>query len=350
MKRSVCKAHRLLVANDKKKNWYFNTASLLLFLVLCRTLTLAFKELNSQPNRSWLSAVRCAVKSITVSKGIHKRSCTARSSIQNNNNTVRVAVVFYGLPRGLAITAPSIFQNILLPLKQARVSYVTYFHHVVFSGVYSNPRNREANLILISTEWALLEPDVASSTEHDEFLAENTDLINKVLSFGDPHENDGLSTKNEMEALHCLKRAVQVAEADSQRFDGMLILRPDLLYHDVLDVHGLLWSIRHGAVVTPAWQLGGGVNDRFAFGAWEPVIALGKRYDRILEYCIENQEPWHPEIFVGWVLEKHSMEMTSQPDGVCHCHTAQRASRVRAHGHIKTENFCMPSQYFMHCN
>ena len=60
------------------------------------------------------------------------------------------------------------------------------------------------------------------------------------------------------------------------------------------------------AVLTPAWQLGEGANDRFAFGAWEPMFYLDERFDRVMQYCLQTSKLWHPEKFVGWMLAEYS--------------------------------------------
>jgi hypothetical protein len=302
---------------------------------------------------SWSTRVACVARSVGFNRTPLTSSCGISSAhASRNRKVVSVAIVFYGLPRAIAITAPSIRRNVLAPLDAARIHYKTFYHHVVFNGVYTNTRNREVGISLNTTEWRLLHPDVEMSTEHDEFLEKNSKFINRVLSYGDPHDNDGLSTRNELEALHSLKRAVESAEADVQgSFDGMLILRPDLLYHDPVDAQSLFWAIAHDAVVTPAWQLGEGANDRFAFGAWEPMVYLGKRFDRVMHYCLQTSKPWHPEKFVEWTLAEYSSQEGSTPSaGLCHCNTEQRASRVRAHGRTKPENFCMPPKTFIHCS
>jgi len=346
----------MVSSSGSKRN--FRVVRPFLFAVVILSLfgkyiTLRRGNIQTYPAKSsWASHATCIVRKAHYKWTPLSASCgPSRKSVPVIRG-LKVAIVFYGLPRGLEITTPSIRRNVFAPLESAGITFVTFFHHVIFTGTYSNPRNRERDMFMNATEWKALQPDVASSTKHDEFLSKYSRFIEQVLAFGDPHDNGGLSTRNELEALHALKYATEAAIAAAAKthpFDGLIILRPDLLYHDPIDVKSLIWAIEHDAVITPAWQLGGGANDRFALGAWQPMVSLGLRFDRIAEYCSETQQPWHPEVFVEWILQRRSVNDGASAQSPCLCHTSQRASRVRAHGRVKLENFCMPRRHFVLC-
>ena len=264
----------------------------------------------------------------------------------------RVAIVLYGLPRGLSHTHRSIKDNIFEVLRARCVPFEIFFHHVVFLEALSNPRNKEFNVRLDNSEWRLLNPDVELSTEHREFLSSHNEFINAVLAYGDPHHNDGLSTRNELEAMHSLKQAVLAASSKgTNRYRGLVILRPDLIYHDKFDVDLLLHAMSHHLVVLPAWQMWSGANDRFSFGAWEPMVCLGMRFDRILEHCRSTNRSWHAEFFVKWLLDDlpYVQHVTNGNVTKRFCHTTLRASRVRAHGVIKDEDFTYQEESFIRC-
>jgi len=342
----------MMSSNGSKRNFRVIRAFLfaLVMLSLFGNYThLQRRRMQPYPAKSsWASHATCVARKAHYKWTPLSASCGPPRQPRPLDRDLRVAIVFYGLPRGFEITTPSIRRNVFAPLEAARITFKTFFHHVIFTGTYSNPRNREKDMFLNASEWELLQADVASSTTHDEFLSKYSRFIEEVLAFGDPHDNNGLSTKNELEALHALKRGTEAAVEASKTlaFDGLIILRPDLLYHDPIDVKSLMWAIEHDAVITPAWQLGGGANDRFALGAWRPMVLLGQRFDRVAEYCSETHQAWHPEVFVEWISQQHSVSSKSS----CRCHTSQRASRVRAHGLVKLENFCMPRRHFVLCN
>jgi len=242
----------------------------------------------------------------------------------------RVAIVFYGLSRSLSHTYDSIRTNILAVLEENNIEYRIFMHSVIFEGTYSNLRSEEVGVTFNKTEWQLLRPDVVIHESHDNFVHDHVEMFQKILKFGDPYRNDGFSTRNEIEALHSLKRGVHAAQNDHFKFDGMLILRPDLIYLEHINVSTLSWAMAQGFVVSPSWQRYKGENDRFAYGAWLPMQLVGTRFQRIEDYCNTTSLPWHAERFLSWVLIK---------SGIAHCCVEQRAARVRATGVMKIENF-----------
>ena len=261
-----------------------------------------------------------------------------------------VAVVFYGLPRGLSVTSPSIHKNIYRALSDGGVQYKVYYHRVLYEEMFSNPRNGEVNIVLNTTEWMLLRPNVALVLKHSDFLTRYRHIVQGVLAYGDVHKNNGLSVQNELEALNSMRQAVRSVIESREKFDGLIILRPDLLYHDKLDVGLLKWAISRNTVVTPGWQLWGGYNDRFTYGAWEPMLDVGSRFEKVLEFCKALNASWHAETFLKWIIlgidgkksPKNMKNMTFN-----HCHTTQRASRVRANGKILQEQFKIDFKTFV---
>lgn len=262
---------------------------------------------------------------------------------------MNVAVLVYGLPRSLSLTYKTIQEGILKVLIEHHITYEIFMHHVRFQGFFSNSRNEEHNITLNNSEWRLLRPDVALSDDHDAFLLENTEVIHDVLKYGDAWENDGQSFSNEFEALHSLKCATVAADRSSSRFDGMIILRPDLHYLDPIDGSLLRKAIAKGFLVTPSWQTNTGMNDRFAFGSWAPMYAIGTRYDLVLKYCQTENVPWHAERFLKWTFDKHVREAKSGGAKVKNCHTTQRAVRVRANGNFREERFGPDLNNFRPC-
>ena len=263
----------------------------------------------------------------------------------------RVALIMYGLPRQTHLTYRSIESNIYDVLKRESVDFDVILHHVLYLKPYSNTRNNEPGTKINNSEWRLLQPDIQLSSDHDYFLESHTALIDKILSYGDPHHNDGNSTRNELEALHSLKLATLVANNSEREYTGMVILRPDLLYHDEINVTLLRWAMFNGVIVTPGWQTFGALNDRFSFGAWKPMLQMGLRFDKILEFCRTTQKPWHAESHVHWVVDKlreSASENRRAGDPPIHCHTSLTATRIRTHGPVD-ENFAIDPSEFMEC-
>lgn len=263
----------------------------------------------------------------------------------------RIALILYGLPRQTHLTFRSIQSKIYDVLRRESVDFDVILHHVLYLKPYSNSRNNEHQAKINNSEWRLLQPDIQLSSEHDYFLESHKDLIDEILTYGDPHHNDGNSTRNELEALHSLKLATLVTKSSERNYTGMVILRPDLLYHDEINVTLLRWAMYNGAIVTPGWQTYGALNDRFSFGALEPMLDMGLRFDKILEFCRTTGRPWLAEDFVHWLIykvPKSNLRARQHDHAPIHCHTTLTATRIRTHGPIK-EDFAMNSGGFLEC-
>ena len=246
-----------------------------------------------------------------------------------------VALIFYGLTRSLSNTAPTIHANIYSILRAHNIDFDVHMHTVQFWGEYSNPRNGEIGVSLNNSEWKLLHPDYISHTNHTVFLSLHRELINRVLSHGDPHANGGLSTRNELEALHSMKIAASGATTTGKKYDGMLILRPDLNYVDPVDLALFIWAVKHDAIVTPEWQQWAGENDRFSFGSWRGMLEISTRFDRVLDFCKQTGSAWHAEKFLSWEIRR----ILKAKQASLHCRTNQKADRVRANGNEHNEDF-----------
>jgi hypothetical protein len=108
--------------------------------------------------------------------------------------------------------------------------------------------------------------------------------------------------------------------------DVVLLLRPDLLYLDVLDPTFDLAPLLNGSadVIVPSWQSWGGLNDRFAFCSGRAARAYATRIDLFSEACI-SLGCMHAERFLSFVVRRHDLRV-----GL----TSLRAVRLRANGRI----------------
>lgn len=262
---------------------------------------------------------------------------------------IHVAVVFYGLTRSLRFTYRSINRNIYSPLSDDNIQFTTFLHHITFNTSYSNPRSGEVDIVLDDLEWGLLPSHVVSSSNHSNLVVENSALFSRVLSFGDVHNNNGSSTSNAVEALSSMRRAVLAATSHGTAFAGMVLLRPDLMYHDPIDIDLLRKAKSSGFIVTPGWQMHlGGYNDRFSFGAWSPMTSIGMRFDHILLYCNTTGRALHSETFMRWMIDEH-LKSGGGSEPYLHiketCHTRQTASRVWGDGRIELEDFALDDTF-----
>ena len=251
--------------------------------------------------------------------------------------------------RSLKYTLPSIKQHCLHPI----VSYLTslesslsksvykhfatdtydiFLHTYNFSGVYSNFRNYEANITLNFSEYRLLKPDYFIQEDQDEF--DKIAQYEAYQSKGDPWDNDFFSVKNEIRALHSLykvelnnfqykltiidKVTLEVEKiSKTKHYDGVIFLRPDVLYINNLPVY--LFHMRkyqnNSVIFVPDFQRSCKpdleVNDRMAMGDIQSMIKYGKRYEQALNYS--KRKPLTSEKFAYDFLKENKIETIEIP-------------------------------------
>lgn len=235
----------------------------------------------------------------------------------------RIALCYFGLPRALEHTAPSLRACLEEPLRaQAEVIRVGHFFDSSAQPGERIAQDAGARLLLDALETEAPVPDLESwdarwGGAH-------------LRAHGDFWGNDGVSLRNLLHQLHSLDRVTGLARAAGA--DACLFARPDLLYHDAVP-DDLVRAARRGAPVwMPAWQhWKGGLNDRFAFCIGDDAIrAYGMRGRLAQSFCARTASPLQSERLVAYAL---------WTAGIAWRPLAMRASRVRADGRVVSEIF-----------
>ena len=228
------------------------------------------------------------------------------TSMANNFQKPKVAVLLYGLSRSMEFTVSSIQKNVLSELSRGGVAYSVFVDGVFVKDTITNPRSNEFNTSYDISEWSALGPKVMSVTIHEEFLQDYAFLVHKALSKGDSFSNGGVSIGNGIESLLSLRNATKLMTTSRKYFDGVIVLRPDLEYLDPIDLDLLHQSIRLGFIVTPSWQRHLGENDRFAYGAWDAMVMYGNRIDHFPRYMSTSSSgPFNQEAFLKWSIDHY---------------------------------------------
>jgi hypothetical protein len=240
---------------------------------------------------------------------------------------IRVAVLFFGIPRCSEICVPSIQERVLDPLKSMGSSVsVECMFHLYRQDWVENPRSGESGVLdPANYEWftrqrgMFADPDeTLSDTEYQKFLA-----------YGDSWEDGGISLRNLLLQLKSLQHLTATFEKGD--FDVALFLRPDLDYHDPLPVEAIAYAAEHpDACIVPCWQWCGGANDRFAICGRTAALAYGNRVVRAEEFCRVSKSPLHSEALLTYQIHKHALRLRTM---------AVRASRIRISGKTKEEDF-----------
>jgi len=237
---------------------------------------------------------------------------------------MRVAVIFFGLARGVAMTIESIKSNIFAcnPADFYTIASLNMVARI------RNPRNGENGISPHAAEVFLLNADAYALLRQDD--AAIGEAFAAARTQHDPFQNNWISIRNVLHQLASLRRAWALSmDALHGDVDCFLFVRPDLIYHDEINLADILQGFEgRGNIAVPAWHSFGGFNDRFAVADATAARAYAERLTLVPEFCATAA--FHPETFLAYVLEKAECRV---------CRLPVWASRVRAHGAIMQEDF-----------
>jgi hypothetical protein len=236
----------------------------------------------------------------------------------------KIAIGFFGISRSLKWTAPSIYKHIIIPIRS--IYDLKIFGHFYKIKFIKNKR---------SGENQALDPDDHKNLKFDELVIQNpTAVLNganysNILSYGDAWQDDGKSLSNLIYQLSSLKMLAKMII--KQKPDVVILLRPDLYYHDsFLNTVKLQLEMPSFYASIPEWQWFGGLNDRFAVLGYEAFLVYANRLDYVFEFLEKKQKSLHSEKFLWHTLVHHGIHITP---------TKIRASRIRVNGYSVLENF-----------
>lgn len=237
---------------------------------------------------------------------------------------MKITVAFYGIPRCTQICAPAIQAHLLDPLK--RFGEVSVVHHLWKIGHVKSARSGE-DVAMAADAYAWFEqfPGVVEPPEAFEEGA----LFQSWKQFGDGFKDDFGSLRNLMHQLQSLKRVTALVKQTAP--DVVVFARPDLLYHDDIPRSACRLVARFPSLcVVPQWNWWAGFNDRFAICGRKAFEAYGNRMDRAVDFAQATRRQIHSEALVKFALGRGGAHTLAIP---------LKASRVRADGTIRQENF-----------
>jgi hypothetical protein len=239
----------------------------------------------------------------------------------------RVAIVFFGIARGINLTSESIRKNIYEPNLTDGFSIYTIASLNIIEAI-SNPRTSEYGARLNASDVFRLNADAYALVrqDHAAIAAPLAEAQRQV----DVFENEWISVRNTLHQLASLQRAWRFFRDRFERdFDYVLFVRPDLIYHDELRFSEILRAFSGACdVAVPVWHAWGGLNDRFAFADIEAARHYADRSSLVPEFCAVT--PFHPERLLAHALARGRCAISG---------LNVRASRVRANGEIVEEDF-----------
>lgn len=249
---------------------------------------------------------------------------------------MRCLIGFFGLARSLRHTAGAIHAGFYDPLRWAGIATLRAGHFNLPASI-DNPRSGERAIVPDPAESALLHLDLCwIEPQQDTAIAGEMAV---ARGFPDSFCDEYRSLANLCHQLHSLARLwslmLLLGVADD---DLVLLLRPDLLYLDVLDPKRHLAPLLdgHADLIVPGWQSWGGVNDRFAFCTARAARLYTNRI-RMFQSACEAMGRMHPESFLARTVRDNGLRIAT---------TGFRAARLRANGQIPANDLGMVGDFY----
>lgn len=238
-----------------------------------------------------------------------------------------LTVLLYGVPRADASAAESIKVKMVQPCLDAgwQVRIISSFNDV---GVINNPRTGERDSVVPYRNYFNFDAnETIVKKQNDEDIVAILDICRK---YRDVYKNDYYSVRNALHQLSSLRRSWDYLEASETKSDVYMFLRPDLVYHDAIDIASLAEKVSlSNGVALPFWHAWNGVNDRLALASAFAAEKIARRLDLVSEFC-EFRKLFHPEQLLKYAIRKNNIKVFD---------IGVTASRVRANGKINKEDF-----------
>jgi predicted O-methyltransferase YrrM len=240
---------------------------------------------------------------------------------------MRVAVIFFGLARGMRRTIESIERNIYACNQDSGLSLYTIASlNLVETATISRtgepraPISPEQPYLLNADAYALvrqLDDNIAAPLEAAQAQVDN-------------YHDKWISVRNSLHQLLSLRRAWELCtNVLHSGFDAFLFVRPDLMYLEEIRLAEILATFSgEGNIALPRWHCYWGLNDRFALADAAAARHYANRLTLVEEYCARL--PYHPENLLAYALARGNCRV---------CELPVRATRVRANDKSVVEDF-----------
>ena len=204
----------------------------------------------------------------------------------------KIAVCYWGLTRSTKQVYPSHFECLFSVLEENNIQYDVFMHTWKLNG------KQRVNWIEIDTpvdyeEYQLLKPKYYKIENQDDFT-NNLDFSQYFYqSVWDQsgHSIDGewdpLLVLNHICSLESQKRVTDMVLDSGNKYDLIMYVRPDVMFHNKLDVN-LILDLQPNEMAIPNSDHHEGYNDRFAVLTYETAPVYGKRINGIIDFRREH--------------------------------------------------------------
>lgn len=256
------------------------------------------------------------------------------------------ALCFYGLLRSLNWTIDSVVDHVLEPIAQAGGTYDVFVHTYRLRELI-NPHADEHTTDTHLKDLALLNATRYLVTDQDDFDATIPDLSPYYDNFR--WNYDELTMRNVLRAQNSLASVWAVmanfAAEHDVHYDGVVVLRPDMLYLtdiDIMKKDTVTEGLYDRTVYLPDFQHWGGVNDRFAFGSTVAMRVYSNRAISMLRprglwgWLQRRISKMNTEKFLLWHLKDNCINVSAT--------TTLRCARLRSSGRVTGHDTAMVTE------
>jgi len=221
----------------------------------------------------------------------------------------KVALLFWGLTRGLKHTIKSIQENVVDVIKKD-YNVDVFIHTYYFEGKYSNPRHGVEKVNLDFEEYKLLNP-LFYAVDNQDKVARKVDL-NCYRKQPDIFNNNYKSNDNYILSLYSTQEVTKLFRKNRKEYRYCVFLRPDVLYVEKFD-NKWFSQLKDNTIIVPGWDcfdrfVKTNVNNRFCIIGVEDVEKYGNILKYLHEYSLEKSIM--AEEFLGIMLnEKFKMNV-----------------------------------------
>ncbi|GAB6095718.1 hypothetical protein JCM14469_19710 [Desulfatiferula olefinivorans] len=213
---------------------------------------------------------------------------------------MKVICVFFGIGRGLELSAPSIENKIIKPLIKlgCKVSIVYILNE---TKEISNVRSNELGKIPVVNEGVFNKCKIIRTTE--ELLLDNN-ILNFSKRFKDRFNDNYKSNSNLICQLSMLELANK--SVDFSIYDKVILCRDDIYFaDDKVNLKNILNVSDSGPVVS-LWHWHGGISERFVVCSPDAAKKICNRKNLIQEY-FKKFSFLHSESLQYFCFEKYNL-------------------------------------------
>jgi len=227
----------------------------------------------------------------------------------------KVAILFYGLTRGLRTLYDNFKDKLFDPLSEHQYSYDIFIHTYTLDNPYINPWSGETVNDYDNTAYTVLNPrdniiDHQSVVEPQLNIAKYFSIIGDWAGTASNPKMYRYLVRNMVLALYSKRRVVNLFAKYRNEYDYVIITRPDQFLYNKLNPQ-IFNILNNSNIVIPHEHSYHGINDRFCIA--KPINAI--RYGRAFNYLYfySKLKPIVSEVFMKAYLKALGLHIIFSP-------------------------------------